>query len=123
MSAFQPQADMSSVLPYRNAARGLSIGCLFVLAIGCAPDRLSESQCRAVHAREMEYLQATSGTPLNPKWVEESAKRSLRACLSGKLYRTVDYECMKSAESGEDMSRCMAGAHEALRTPAGRDSP
>lgn len=103
--------------PYQNAARGLAMGFLFVLAIGCAPDRLSESQCRAIHAWEMEQLRATSRASLDPRWVDGSAKRSLRACLSGKLYRRADYECMKSARSSEDMSRCMADAHEALRRP------
>ncbi|GAA5073454.1 hypothetical protein GCM10025759_14660 [Lysobacter panacisoli] len=71
----------------------------------------------------MEYLRAISEPPLDPKWVEESAKKSLRACLSGTQYRSADYECVKSAESNEDMSRCMADAHEALRAPASPDSP
>ena len=88
------------------------LGVLFALA-GCKSKELSAEECRLIIDRELE-LKSSLLEADSPDMVEAkgSADRAVTKCLSGQPYSRKDLECIASAKTELEMSRCMAQAHE-----------
>ena len=92
---------------------------LFVATIlpGCGSSALTENECRTIQDKELVYLSANfveAGKSIDKAWAKAKIDRGVARCLSGSIYTRKDYECMISARTNEQMSRCLATAHERL---------
>lgn len=88
------------------------LGALFALA-GCKSKELSAEECRLIIDRELELKSSLLETD-SPEMAEakDSADRAVAKCLSEQSYSREDFECIASAKTELEMSRCMAQAHE-----------
>jgi len=82
---------------------------------GCGSSALTETECRTIQDKELAYLSANfaqAGKSLDKSWAKDKIDRGIAKCLSGSIYTRKDYECMISARTNEQMSLCLATAHE-----------
>ena len=91
----------------RSTFYTFSLIAIAVLLASCSDGKLTEEQCLTINAKEITQISSWSSATHDPRWVNESTRRNVAACVAGDRYTREDYKCFISASTNEEIGRCM----------------
>lgn len=77
------------------------------LLTSCSAGHLTEKECLTIQEKEIAQISSWSSSTRDHEWVSERKRHIVAACVAGERYTREDYMCFISANTNEEIGRCI----------------